>query len=59
MENETTRTEKFTKQIYVDVTEEEYDFLANGCNPGTGIPGTVRKLIEEEMNRFQNKRKAE
>ena len=59
MENETTRTEKFTKQIYVDVTEEEYDFLANECKPGTGIPGTVRKLIEDEMNRFQSKRKAE
>ena len=59
MEKEIVRTEQLTKQIYVDVTEEEYDFLANGCNPGTGIPGTVRKLIEEEMNRFKNKRKAE
>lgn len=59
MGNEMVRPDELTKEIYVRVTEEEYLFLANECNPGTGIPGTVRKLIEEEMNRFQNKRKAE
>ena len=59
MVNETIRPDQLTREIYVRVTEEEYLFLANECKPGTGIPGTVRKLIEDEMNRFQSKRKAE
>ena len=59
MDKEIVRQDHFTKQIYVDVTEEEYQFLANECSPGVGIPATLRKLIEKEMNRFKSERKAE